>query len=72
MDRTESESFNLPAVGELRARPGTATHELAGGMKYWHDKAKTARLDGIVAGGSLVVFAELVCYAAYYLIRSLF
>lgn len=66
----ELESFDIPAVGEVKARPGTSTHELAGAVKYWHDKSKTASRDGFIRGfaygGALVVGIEI----AYNLVRS--
>lgn len=71
MEKQNYDTFDVPAVGELRARPGTAVHEMAGAVKYWHDKAKTAHVDGFVAGGFVVVFAELLGYSIYYVIRNL-
>lgn len=32
------EVFDIPGVGEIRARPGTSTAELAGAVTYWHRK----------------------------------
>ncbi len=47
------ESFEVPGVGEILARPGTSTAELAGAVKYWHTKATEAYANGLEVGKSL-------------------
>ncbi len=76
------ESFDIPGVGELRARPGTSTAELAGAVDYWHKKAKASyadgisvgkivgRKDGAIAAISLVTALEVVIGIAYHYLRS--
>ncbi len=71
MSQPEYETIELPGAGEIRARKGTSTLELAGAAKHWYDRYQTARIDGIVAGASYVVMGELVAAAIYYVIRSL-
>lgn len=50
----ERQVFELPGAGEVRARVGTSTHELAGAVKFWHDKYGHAWRDGFVS--ACVVF----------------
>ncbi len=71
MSEAQYENIEIPGVGDIRARKGTSTLELAGAAKHWYDRYQTARIDGIVAGASAVVMAELVITAIYYIIRSL-
>jgi hypothetical protein len=70
----ESESFEIPGVGELRARPGTSTAELAGAVKVWHDKYQTAHtsgfIDGAVGVGALIFFVELLATGLYFYLRN--
>lgn len=70
MSSENYESVDLPGVGEIRARPGTSTLELAGAAKHWHNKYKSAKIDGFISGASLVVILEVVIVAAYYCLRS--
>jgi len=67
----EYENYEVPGVGEVRARLGTSTAELAGAVKFWHDKYNSARTDGFIAGVVFSGLFGLLCYAAYYLSRSL-
>lgn len=67
MSEQNLETFDIPGIGELRARPGTSTAELAGAVKYWHDKAQSARWDGFIAGGSFSFMVTLVGFALYHL-----
>jgi hypothetical protein len=60
------ETVELPGVGEIRARAGTSTLELAGAAKFWYDKYQSARTDGFIGGVSLVCIVELVLGTAYY------
>jgi hypothetical protein len=69
MSQKEYESLELPGVGEIRARPGTSTLELAGAAKFWHDKYKSARLDGFIGGVSISAMAALIVGAVLYLWR---
>lgn len=69
MASNDYEAVEVPGVGELRARKGTSTLELAGAVKFWHDKYKSARLDGFIAGASMVSLLGLLSAAAYFLIH---
>lgn len=69
MSEQNLETFDIPGIGELRARPGTSTAELAGAVKYWHDKYQKARLDGFIGGAGFAFMFSLVSYGAYYLLR---
>ena len=69
MSQEESVSIELPGVGEVRARPGTSTAEMAGMVKYWHDKCQSARTDGFLAGITLLGMAELLITGLYFLLR---
>jgi hypothetical protein len=46
-------SFDVPGVGEIRARPGTSIAELAGAISYWHTKAQEAYGNGTEVGKRL-------------------
>lgn len=59
---------DIPGVGEVRARAGTSTAELAGAAKFWHDKYQTAWRDGFISA-SLV--GSLVGIGAYLAIHFL-
>lgn len=69
MSQRDYESVDLPGVGEIRSRPGTATHELAGAVKVWYDKCQTARHDGMIAGMALLALSELIVASIYILLR---
>ncbi len=71
MASKEYESYDLPAVGEVRARSGTSTAELAGAVKVWYDRYQTARKDGFIAGVSLLAMAELLAFCGFKLYRFL-
>lgn len=60
------ENVEIPGVGEIRARPGTSTMELAGAVKYWHEKCRSARVDGFIGGLGLGAFLSLAGWAIYY------
>ncbi len=66
---TVRETMDLPGVGEIRPRRGTAVHELAGGIRFWHDRAKfwekkyaNARNGGLLAGLALSLATAAVAY----------
>ena len=61
---------SVPGVGEIRARRGTSTVELAGAAAFWHKKYQSARLDGFLAAASLIAFLEIASGIVYYYIRS--
>lgn len=66
-------SVDLPGVGEVRARPGTSTLELAGAAKHWHDKYQSVmrRKGSAFMGGVFsVVIIEAVILAVYFCLRS--
>lgn len=67
MASKDYETIEVPGVGELRARPGTSTLELAGAVKVWHDRYQHARLDGFIGGASLVSMIGLLSALGYYL-----
>lgn len=71
---SESEVFDIPGVGELPARKGTSTYELAGAVKVWHDKYQKAHksgvIDGAVGGIALILLVELLGFATYYFLWS--
>ena len=62
-------NYDLPGVGELRARRGTSTAELAGMAKHWHDKAKSAYIDGFAAGGVFMLLVSAVGASIYWLCK---
>jgi len=70
----ESETFDIPGVGELRARPGTSTAELAGAVKVWHDKYqvahKTGFIDGAVGASAVIIIIEILATGLYFLLRN--
>jgi len=71
MQSQEFESFEVPGVGEVRARAGTSTVELAGAVKYWHDKYKdeveSVRVAAFTAGVALTSLFGLIGGAIYWL-----
>jgi len=69
MQNEEYETLDLPGVGELRARKGTSTLELAGAVKFWHDKYNSARLDGFIGGSAFSLLFSACCFGVYYLLR---
>lgn len=60
--------FELPGIGEIRAREGTSTVELAGAVKFWHDKYKSARTDGFIGGVAFSTMFAICSFGAYYLL----
>jgi len=71
MESEEYVSVEVPGLDAVRGRQGTSTVVLAGAAKHWANKAKTAKIDGLVAGITLTLFAELLLGVGYYIIRSL-
>ncbi len=71
MEKEQYDSFELPGVGELKARSGTSTHELAGAVKYWHDRYKreveTVRSSAFIAGVAMTSLVGLIGTAIYWL-----
>ena len=65
----EFETVDVPGVGELKARIGTSTLELAGAVKFWHDKYQSARLDGFIGGAVFTLMFSACCFGVYYLLR---
>lgn len=68
------ESIELPAVGEIKARPGTATYELAGAAKYWYDKyqsvkapERNSRINSFIAGAGIIVLVDIIAFFIYHL-----
>lgn len=56
-------SETVEGVGEIYGRRGTSTLELAGAARYWHNKFKTARYNGICLGFLLgSIFASVAFY----------
>lgn len=66
MQHESYETIEVPGVGELRARVGTSTLELAGAAKFWHDKYQSARADGFIGGVSISAMFALFAGVAYY------
>jgi len=66
MSNENYQSVEVPGVGELRGRPGTSTVELAGAVKFWHDKYTSARLDGFIGGVSITAMLALFAGVAFY------
>ena len=64
------ETSDVPGVGEIRARKGTATQELAGAAAFWSKKYKSAKRDGFLAAVFAIAFLEIVSGIAYHYIRS--
>lgn len=70
MESSKFDVFDdIPGIDSFKAREGTSTHVLAGAAKFWHDKSKSARLDGFIGGVSLLAMAEILAVAVYYLAR---
>lgn len=70
MSQENYETIELPGVGEVRARPGTSTLELAGAAKYWHDKCQSARHDGALGGAALILMIDLLAVGIYFYFRN--
>lgn len=70
MGSSKYDTFDVPGVGEFQAREGTSTHELAGAVKFWHDKSKTAWIDGFSAGAIITAIASITFGAIFYYLRS--
>ena len=68
MSFPEYENFDVPGVGEVRARKGTSTAELAGAVKFWHDKYQSARLDGFIGGSVFTLLVSLCGFGVFYLL----
>lgn len=71
MSETDYVVSEVPGVGEVKARRGTSTAELAGAVKYWHDRyqneANTPFKTGFLSGLTLSGFAFLLGHVVYYL-----
>lgn len=55
----------VPGLGDVRARVGTSTAELAGAAKFWHEKSKVAWRNGFACAVSLC--AAVAAIATYVL-----
>lgn len=69
MSENESQSFDLPGIGEFRAKKGTSTAELAGAVKFWHEKYSDAHRDGFLAGSAFTFMFMLCSAGVYYILR---
>lgn len=69
MSNEHYETTEVPGVGEIRARVGTSTLELAGAVKHWHDKYQSARIDGFIGGSVFTLMFFACCFGVYYLLR---
>ena len=69
MPNDKYESVEIPGVGEVRARPGTSTLELAGAVKHWHDKYQVAHKAGLINGVTIIAAVEVCAAALYYAFR---
>ncbi len=70
----KSEVFDIPGVGELPARAGTSTYELAGAVSVWHKKYlqahKTGRIDGLIGGVLYTLLIESLIAGVYFYLRN--
>jgi hypothetical protein len=74
----ERKSYEVPGVGELMARPGTSTAELAGAASFWYKKYQTAYSDGaesarskalkdgFIAATTLIAALEFAAFLIYH------
>ena len=65
----EYENIDLPGIGEVRARRGTSTVELAGAVKYWHDKYITAHRSGFLRGAMFSFLVTACGFGVFHLLR---
>lgn len=68
--KEEYVSNEVPGVGEVRARKGTSTVELAGAVSFWHSKYQEARKDGFIAAITVMCIVESIAGVLYYYLRS--
>lgn len=68
-DRKREAFEDLPGLDGFSAKPGTAVHEMAGAIRFWHGKAQNvarsvaeARRDGFLAGIALSLATTAVAY----------
>lgn len=70
MGSNKFDVFDLPGIGEFQAREGTSTHELAGAVKFWHDKYQSARREGFWGGVGITSITALIGGAVMFYLRS--
>lgn len=63
-------TVEVPGFGEIKARRGTSTVELAGAVKVWHDKAMSGRIDGFISGAATVFMLDLLIAGLYFYFRN--
>lgn len=61
------ETNDIPGIGEVRARRGTSTSELAGAAAFWAAKYKTAWRDGFLSACIVLGFAGIAAGATIYI-----
>ncbi len=76
MASSKYDAFEIPGVGEIQAREGTSTHELAGAVKVWHDRYQeahnqiwAARRQGTIAGIAMLSMVEIFALVIYRLLH---
>jgi len=57
----------IPGVGEIRARRGTSTAELAGAASFWHKKYQHAWRDGFMSACVVLGLAGIAAGAAIHI-----
>jgi hypothetical protein len=69
MQSPEHVNHDIPGIGIVRAREGTSTAELAGAVKFWHDKCMSARRDGFIGGTVFTLLFTLCSFGVVHLLR---
>jgi hypothetical protein len=71
VEESKYQNFEIPGVGEIKAREGTSSFELAGAVKYWHDRYQrevvSVRQAAFIAGGVLASLVYLIGSSIYWL-----
>ena len=63
------ESFDLPGFGTSKFRRGSAHHEFAGAISFWHRKSKRAFHAGLIRGALIVLSAEGLAWGIHHWLR---
>jgi hypothetical protein len=67
VENVERDTFDIPGIGEFKARRGTSTAELAGAAAFWHQKSKSAWRDGFLSACVVLGLAGITAGAAIHL-----
>ena len=67
MENVERDTYDIPGIGEFKARRGTSTAELAGAAAFWHKKYQTSFREGFLTACVCLGLAGIAAGAAIHI-----